>query len=70
MSGYSEYRYWSPTLGCDAARISMFDRHGKEFFMILPCEDARTYRVARETAVDAIATAIDIGCMPGEVRTA
>lgn len=70
MSGYSEYRHWSVMLGCDASRLSMFDEHGGEFFMLIPAEDARSYRVARETALDAIATAIAMGCQPGEVRVA
>lgn len=67
--GYSEYRYWSPVLGCEAARVSLFDHHGREFFMIIEAEDGRGYRQRRDTAVEAIMTAIDMGLDPGEVRT-
>lgn len=46
----------------------MCDRHWQEFFMLIPCEDGRQYREARATAVEAIYTAIEQGCEPGEVR--
>lgn len=68
MSGYSEWRFWSPTLGCQASRISMFDEHGAEYFMILPRDDTKAYHEARLTAVEAIATAMAMKLDPGEVR--
>lgn len=69
MTGYSEYRFWSPTLGCDAARLSMFDEHGGEFYMIVPCEEGRVYREKRQSSLEIIAAAIGMGLDPGEVRT-
>ena len=67
-AGYSEFKYWSPELGGYASRVSLWDDHGGEFFMLLACDNTRSYREARETAVEAIATAIAQGCEPGMVR--
>lgn len=63
--GYTEYRFWSPMLGCDAVRLSMYDDHGGEFFMILKDEQ---WRETRERGVRLIRQAIDAGLRPGEVR--
>lgn len=62
-------RFWSPTLGSDAARVSMFDAHGREFYMIVPDEGGQAWRDRRDTCVEALATAIDMNLDPGEVRT-
>jgi hypothetical protein len=70
MRGVAEYRYWSPVLGCEAARISGFDDRGGEFFMIIPVDEAgKKYRHARQSAAEAIGQAISLGLHPGEVRT-
>lgn len=65
---YREFRFWSPLMGQEAARISMVDDRCGEFFMIIPASGGREYREARNAAIDAISTAIDIGLSPGEVR--
>lgn len=64
----SEYRYWSPTHGCDISRVSMFNAAGHEFWMELPCEDGRAYRAALRDAAESIDQAIREGLEPGEVR--
>lgn len=46
----------------------MADERCREFFMIIPVESGRAYREARLAAIEAIETAIAIGCEPGEVR--
>lgn len=68
MSVYTEYRFWSPMLGTDAARLSMGDGKGGEFFMVIPCEGGKAYRASRAAALEAISTAISLGLDPGEVR--
>ncbi len=69
MTIWQEFRFWSPTLGCNAARISMTDRHGGEFFKIIPRDaSAKAYREAREKALDEIEDAIAARQQPGEVH--
>lgn len=66
--GYSEYRFWSPMLGGDAARISMVDDRGGEFYQIIDAEGrGSTYRARREAAIEVIAQAIEMGLAPGQV---
>ena len=65
---YHEYKHWSPMLGQDAARVWMFDQRGSEFFMVIPDDGGKAYRERRATAVEAIYTAIENGCEPGEVH--
>ena len=84
MSGYHEYRYWSPTLGGDAVRLSMVDKRGGEFYRIILVssgfvrdDDGKRvsrYRVERDRALDAIEDAVRRsdqhgGDEPGEVVT-
>jgi hypothetical protein len=65
----SEFRYWSPVLGCDAVRMSCFDGLGGEFFIIIPADDeGRAFREARQFAAEAIHEAMSLGLQPGEVR--
>ena len=66
--GYAEYRDWDVNLGSYAARVSMADDNGSEFYMIVPKEDAKTFRSDVARAVDAISLAIEQGCNPGRVR--
>ena len=68
MSGYSEFRHWSPLLGSEAARLSMVDARGGEFYCIVPVEyPARLYRERRDLALDAIEAAMAARREPGEV---
>ncbi len=67
MSVYSEYRHWSPTLGCDAVRLSMVDERGGEFYRIIPVVSGRGWRAARDEALEVIEDAIIRGAEPGEV---
>ncbi|GAC1664512.1 MAG: hypothetical protein PVS3B2_00240 [Candidatus Dormibacteraceae bacterium] len=64
----SEHRFWSPVLGEDAVRLSMFDDHGGEFYMVVPERGGREYRQTRLDAVEAIDQAIREGLQPGEVK--
>lgn len=68
MSGYREFVYWSPTLGRKAARLSMVDSRGGEFFAVVPADDVALYRKRRAEALDAIELAIAVGEPPGEVE--
>ena len=68
MSGYREYRFYSPEFDCEAARLSMVDEHNSEFFTIIPVRGYRVYREARDRALDMIDEAIAAGAEPGEVR--
>jgi len=63
-----EHHFWSPVLGEDAVRVSMFDDRGGEFFMVVADRGAREYRQARLDAAEAIDQAIREGLEPGEVR--
>lgn len=65
---YREFRFWSPFLGCPAARLSMADSHGREYFAIVPRETAVKYRDIKERALDAIEAAIEAELKPGEVK--
>lgn len=67
MSIYRAYHYWSPTLGVQAVRLSMVDAHGSEFYSVIADEGGKSYRAARDTALDAIEDAIAEGQQPGEV---
>jgi hypothetical protein len=66
---YSEFRHWSPVMGCAAVRLSMADDRGAEFFMMLPVKGDRPYRERRDEALATIMEAIRLGCEPGEVHT-
>ena len=66
--GYREYRYWSPMMGKEAARISVSDGRNQEFFMLIPADERGfAYRERRAEAVEAILKAIEAGQEPGEV---
>lgn len=68
MSIYQEFRFYSVFLDCEAVRLSMTDRNGGEFFMIVPAGDGKKYVEERSRALDAISFAIVSGREPGEVR--
>jgi hypothetical protein len=38
MPRYGEFRFWSPMLGRDAARISMVGRDNQEYFAIVEAD--------------------------------
>lgn len=66
---FREHRYWSPTLGLDAVRLSMAGQRGSEFFVVVPKDDSRKrWRERREELLDALAEAIERGDEPGEVK--
>jgi hypothetical protein len=75
-----EFCFWSPILGCDAARISMVippstpgrprdPREGAEYFTIIAADvPGGVCRERRRKAREAIEDAIARGLDPGEVR--
>ena len=65
---YIEHTFYSPFLDCEATRISVPDARGGEFYMIVPRAIGMSWRKTRDEALDNIATAIEQGCEPGEVR--
>lgn len=68
MSAYFAHRFWSPTLGGNAVRLSMADDHGGEHWRIIPIDgNAEKYRKDRDAALDTIEDAIARGDDPGEV---
>lgn len=71
MNGtYQEVRFWSPTLGCQAARVSMADGRGGEHYCIIPFEQGRPWREARAEALERVMEHIRWGKEPGEVKLA
>ena len=68
MPSYSEYKYFSPILGVDSARLSMQDKHGREHFAIIPLDGTgKLNRLLRRKALDTIYDHIENGSEPGEV---
>jgi predicted RNase H-like HicB family nuclease len=65
---YSEFRFYSPLLDSDAARVSMTNSRNEEFFMIVPYASAVSFRAKRDEALEAIEEAITLGLDAGEVR--
>lgn len=69
MTTFHEYRFWSATLGCDAARLAIMDSKGGEHFAIVPMNGSGKHnRAARMEALGAIAAHIDAGNDPGQVE--
>lgn len=64
----TEFTLWSPTLGCDATRISTADSQGQEYFALLPQGEGREWRETRQRALEALQEAVERGLKPGEVR--
>ena len=67
MSGYVEFRMWSPALGCDAVRLSMANDRGDEYYMVVPYEHGKVWRERKHRLLDLIDSAIEQGLEPGEV---
>lgn len=67
MSGYREFRFWSPQRDADAARLSMVDGQGREYFTIIEIESGKRWRERKDAALTAIEDAIMAGEPPGEV---
>jgi hypothetical protein len=63
----SEFFYWSPVLGADAARISMANEDGAEYFVIIEKVDGVQWRNDKQEAIEALQRAIDEEREPGEV---
>jgi hypothetical protein len=66
---FREFGFWSPTLGGDAVRMSMWDARASEYWTIIPRILGSSYREARTAALEMIQKAIDAGREPGEVHT-
>lgn len=66
---YQEFVSYSPFHDAEMARISMCDSLGQEYWMMIPVQSGKAYREARNTAIEAIVTAIESNQAPGEVRT-
>jgi hypothetical protein len=64
---YSEYSYWSPVLGCNAARVSMCDGRGSEYYRIVPRLSGKQYRELKAATLELLAAAIERGAEPGEL---
>ena len=62
----NELQYWSPTLGCDAVRLSVAGDDGQEFFIITEMLTGRAYREMRQRAFVLLCEAIDSGQAPGQ----
>ena len=66
---FTEFRFYSPVLDINAVRLSCFDEHGGEYFMIIP--DGSTapggYLKRRHEALNRISEAVLLGLDPGEV---
>ena len=68
MNGYREFRFFSAELDSQAARLSMTDGRGREYFAIVPAARGKAWRLRKEAALDALDEAIARGGEPGEVR--
>lgn len=62
-----EYRFWSPLTGGEALRISCYNQHGHEYFMIVSAENGKALRELRQLAAERFYDAIQSGQDPGEV---
>ena len=66
---YSEFEFYSPILDSRCLRISVGDGQTGEFFAIIPVPAmGRSLREARDRALNAIESAMDLGLLPGEVK--
>ena len=66
-------RFWSPVLGCQAARVSAFDRYGGEHFAVIAQgAGGRANREVRFRALELVERAAAQGSLgardPGPVR--
>jgi hypothetical protein len=67
LSGYREFKFWSAELDSKAARLSMSDDKGQEYFAIVECGKGKSWRERREWALQCIDDAIAMGWPPGLV---
>lgn len=67
MTGYHEFRQYSPLHDCEMIRLSVFDDRGAEYWMLLPAGFPRKYRERREHALELIDYAIKKKLEPGQV---
>jgi hypothetical protein len=67
MSGYHEFRHYSPVTDSEMVRLSVFDKRGAEYFMLLPYSGAKRYRYRKQAALEAIDYAIEAKLEPGQV---
>lgn len=71
MSVYHVFRYWSPTLGCEAAQVMLQREDGRGgllpgvWWKTVP--HGKGFREVRDRALDEIEAAITRGADPGEV---
>lgn len=70
VTTFYESRGYSPLVDAVMVRLTVFDKPGREFFMMLPSENGRRWRERRTEALDAIQSAIAQGLEPGEVKVA
>ncbi len=54
--------------GEEAARLSMVDEQGREYFTIVVVDQGRRWRERRDAALTAVEDAIMSGAEPGEIR--
>jgi hypothetical protein len=63
-----EYFFWSPIMGTEAVRFSVFNAHGGEYFAIVPLDGkGSTLRALRQRWAERFFEAIQSGLDPGEV---
>ena len=65
MTHWNERRYYSMDVDAEVSRVSGFDEHCQEHWMIV--ETGKGYRDRRNAAVDRIMVSIESGTAPGEV---
>ena len=64
-----EYFFWSPMLGDEAVRFSVFDNRGKEYFAIAQLiAEGKSLRESRAHWALTIHEAMTSGKEPGDVR--
>lgn len=67
MTGYHEFRSYSPLHDCVMVRLSVFDARDAEFFMLIPEAAPKRYRERRDKALQDIDYAIAQRMEPGQV---
>ena len=65
MITWSERTFYSMDLDCQVSRVSGFDDHHQEHWLVI--ETGRGYRDRRTAAVEKIMASIEAGDEPGEV---
>lgn len=65
MITWSERTFYSMDLDCQVSRVSGFDDHHQEHWLVI--ETGRGYRDRRTAAVERIMASIEAGDEPGEL---